>query len=326
MSKVLLTGAAGFVGSHIAEALSAAGYSVICAVKKTSNLKWLKRLPVKYEYGSLNDKNFLNRVVRDVDFIVHCAGIVRALDKEEYFKNNTVITADLCRAVIENNDSLKKFIFISSQAAMGPSSVERIRNVSDVPEPISDYGLSKIEAETQLKRILCGKIPYTVFRPAAVYGPRDKDIFIFFNLVHRHLRPVTVKKRFLQLIYVKDIARCVLSCFWNINTGNKTYYIADPSVYTWSDIGRIISLSSGVRSLPLPVPDFVFKTAGFVMERLSKITGKPAVLNKQKVSEILQNSWTADTVSAENALNIKFTCLEIASKITYNWYLENNWF
>jgi nucleoside-diphosphate-sugar epimerase len=322
MSKILLTGANGFVGSHITESLVEAKHKVICTIRQKSNLRWIKNLPLEYKYGDLNNKVFLEEVIKDVDFVIHCAGIVRAMYKEEYFKTNVENTKSLCESVLKNNPSLKKFIFISSQAAMGASQLGAVRKITDIPKPVSDYGLSKIEAEKELKKILEDKIPYTIFRPAGVYGPRDKDIFIFFSLVHRHLRPVTLKKRLLQLVYVKDIAKSVLSCLENTKTNNNTYYLANSSTYTWGDIGKIISLSVGVNAIPLPVPDFIFKLAGF----LSSITRKPVVLNKQKITEILQDAWVADTLPAENDLNIKFTNLEVASGITYNWYLKNNWF
>ncbi|MDR1087331.1 MAG: NAD-dependent epimerase/dehydratase family protein [Endomicrobium sp.] len=326
MSKILLTGANGFLGSHIAEALVEANHKVICAIRQTSNLEWIKDLPLEHKYCDLGNKKFLQEIVENVDAVIHCAGVVRAIYKEEYFKTNVENTKSLCESVLKSNPSLKKFIFISSQAAMGASQLGAVRKITDIPKPVSDYGLSKIEAEKELKKILEDKIPYTILRPASVYGPRDKDIFIFFSLVHRRLRPVTLKKRLLQLVYVKDIAKSVLSSLENTKTNNNTYYLANSSTYTWGDIGKIISLSVGVKAIALPVPDFIFKAAGFIMETLSSITRKPVVLNKQKIIEMLQDAWVADTLPAENDLSIKFTSLEVASEITYNWYLKNNWF
>ncbi|MCA6072903.1 MAG: NAD-dependent epimerase/dehydratase family protein [Endomicrobium sp.] len=326
MLKVLVTGANGFVGSHVVEALLEENHRVICAVRETSNLKWIKNLPLEYRYGNLNDKNFLETAVQDVDGVVHCAGVVRAMTKDEYFRANVDNSKHLCEAIIKNNPYLKKFVFISSQAAMGPAGVDGTKKISDKANPVSDYGLSKITAEVEIKKTLSGKVPYTILRPAAIYGPRDKDIFIFFNLVHKHLRPLTLTKRFLHLVYVKDVAKTVLACLENKKSDNNTYYLANSNAYTWSDIGSIIASSVGIKTIPFPIPDFVFKIAGLIAETISSITKKPAVLNGQKITEMLQKYWTADTKPAENDLNLKFTSLEVASKITYNWYLENKFF
>ncbi|MCL2485674.1 MAG: NAD-dependent epimerase/dehydratase family protein [Endomicrobia bacterium] len=324
--RVLLTGANGFVGSHIAEALVAANYQVTCIVRKTSDLKWLKGLSVSYIYGDLNDQNFLESAVKDIDSVIHCAGVVRAMNKEGYFKSNVENTGKLCKAVLKSNPALKKFIFISSQAAMGPSDSGNVRKVSDKENPVSDYGLSKLEAEKELKNLLNGKFPFTILRPAAVYGPRDKDIFIFFNLVHKHLRPVTIEKRQLQLVYVKDVAEAAVLSLENSKTDNNTYYLADETPYTWSDVSRIIANTMGRKTIPLLLPDFVFKLAGVIAQSVSYLAKKPAVLNKQKIAEMLQERWTADNSLAKKDLPIEFAKLEIASKITYNWYLYNKYF
>jgi nucleoside-diphosphate-sugar epimerase len=325
MLKVLVTGANGFVGSHIAETLLEENYHVICAVRGTSNLKWIKNLSLEYRYGSLSDKKFLDTVVKDVDVIVHCAGVVRAMTKDEYFRANAENTKNLCEAILKNNPNLKKFVFISSQAAMGPA-VDGVKKITDDVNPVSDYGLSKVAAEAEIKKTLLNKIPYTILRPAAVYGPRDKDIFIFFNLVHKHIRPLTLTKRFLQLVYVKDVAKAVVSCLENKKSDNNVYYLANSQIHTWADIGRRIASSVGIKTIPVPVPDFIFKISGFFCEIFSRITKKPAVLNNQKITELLQKYWTADNKPAKKDLNIEFTSLDVASKITYNWYLRNKFF
>ncbi|MDR3071554.1 MAG: NAD-dependent epimerase/dehydratase family protein [Endomicrobium sp.] len=323
---VLVTGANGFVGSHIVETLLEEKHRVLCVIRKTSNLKWIKNLPLDYICGDLNNKSFLETNIKNVDVVVHCAGIVRAMDREKYFETNVGHTKTLCEVILKNNCNLKKFIFISSQAAMGPSKSDCARRITDRENPVSDYGLSKLAAELEIRKILQGKVPYTILRPACVYGPRDKDIFIFFNLVHKHIRPVTIRERLLQLVYVKDVAKAVVACLENEKSNNNIYYLADSIAYTWADIGKTISSSVGVNTIQLPVPDFVFRLAATVSEIFSYVKKKPVVLNKQKVAEMLQKYWIADTQPAEIDLNIKFTCLEVASKITYNWYLENGFF
>jgi nucleoside-diphosphate-sugar epimerase len=326
MLKILVTGANGFVGSHIVEALLQEKHKVVCLVRKTSNLKWIKDLPLKYLYDNLNDKKFLSTVVKDFDVIVHCAGIVRATSKEEYFKVNVENTKTLCNAILENSSTIKKFIFISSQAAQGCSCLGSLRKVTDKENPVSDYGRSKLGAEIEIKHMLEGKVPYTIFRPAAIYGARDKDIFIFFNLVNKHLRPVTLKKRLFQLVYVKDVANAIVKSLENKKSNNNTYYLANSRQYTWDDIGKVISNSVGIKTIPIIVPDFIFYLVGFISKMLSYITKKSLVLNEQKINEMLCDNWSCDTKPVEKDLNMSFTSLEVASKITYNWYLENSFF
>jgi nucleoside-diphosphate-sugar epimerase len=326
MLKVLVTGANGFIGSHIVEALLKENYYITCIVRKTSNLKWIKNLPVEYKYGDLDDKDFLEASIKNIDIVIHCAGIVRAISKDIFMKVNVENTKNLCKSILKNNPKLKKFIFISSQAAIGPIRLNSIQKTVDKENPISDYGLSKLIAEFELKKIFYKKIPYTILRPSCVYGPSDKDIFIFFNLLNKHLRPTTITKRLLQLVYVKDVAKAVMMCLSNKKSDNNTYYLANSTIYTWSEIGKVISSSVNVKTIPLIVPDFIFRFIGLIAEIFSYITKKPVVLNKQKIIEILQKYWISDTKPIKDDLNIEFIHLEIASKITYNWYLKEGLF
>lgn len=325
MLKVLVTGANGFVGSHIVEALLEAKHYVICSLRETANLKWIRDLSLNCKYGNLSDKNFLEKIVKGVDVIIHCAAVLRATTKDEYFKTNVEITKNLCETILRVNPRLKKIVFISSQAAMGPSVSDGFRKLTDEEAPISDYGLSKLVAEREIKKKLYGKVLYTILRPAAVYGPRDKDMFVFFKLVHKHLRPVTLMKRLLQLVYVKDVANSVVDCLKNEKTNNNCYYLADTVAYTWSDVGKIISFSANVKTVPVLIPDFIFKFVGITMEILSYFTRRPALLNRQKINEMLEY-WIADTEPSKRDLNVSFTSLKAGSKITYNWYLNNRFF
>ncbi|MDR0401707.1 MAG: NAD(P)-dependent oxidoreductase, partial [Endomicrobium sp.] len=276
MLKILVTGANGFVGSHIVDELYKNKHHILCPLRKTANLKWISNLPVNFIYGDLNDDSFLKKIIVNIDIIVHCAGSVRAITKNEYFSVNVGITKKICETILKMNyHKLKKIIFISSQAAMGPSiSFNSIRKATDIESPISDYGLSKLLAEHEIKKKLYGKIPYTILRPAAIYGPRDSDIFIFFKLINKHLKLVTFTKKMLQLVYVKDVVNSVDDCIQNKKTDNNCYYIANSAMYSWGDVGRIISTSVNLKTIPIVIPDFVFKFIGMTSEFLSLFTKK----------------------------------------------------
>lgn len=323
--KILLTGANGFVGSHIVEELVLNNYDVTCIVRKNSNLKWIENQPIQLKYGSLEDKQFLQEVISDVDIVIHCAGVVRALEWDTYNEVNVIGTRKIIESVLENNRNLKKFIFISSQAAMGPSSDEKMRQLNDEENPVSDYGRSKLLAEKEIKK-LEGKIPYTIFRPSAVYGPRDKDIFSFFSMVNKHLTPKTVNKHFIQLVFVKDIAKVILKSINIQNTNNKTYYLSDGKTYTWKDVADIISRANSIKTITVPIFDFVFRIVGNIYEIIGNILKKPQVLNKQKITEMLQTSWTCDNSEVCKDMDFEFENLENGAKITYNWYSTNKWF
>jgi len=323
--KVLLTGATGFVGSHIVEELISKNHNVIATIRKSSNLKWIKNQPIQFEYCSLDDEQQLSNVVSKVDVIVHCAGVVRAINWDGYYKTNVLGTQKLVNVAIANKNNIKKFIYISSQAAMGPSNTEVPKQLSEKENPVSNYGKSKLLAEQKVKK-LEGIIPYTIIRPASVYGPRDKDIFIFFNLVKHHLKPKTYTKRFIQLVFVKDIAKVISLSLNNSNTNNKIYYLCDGNIYSWKDVATTIAKANNIKTIPIMLFNFIFKSVASVYEIVAKITKKPQVLSKEKIVEMMQTYWTADNTDVIKDIGFKFEKLENGAKITYNWYLNNKWF
>jgi nucleoside-diphosphate-sugar epimerase len=180
-------------------------------------------------------------------------------------------------------------------------------------------------AETEVKT-LTGKVPYTILRPAAVYGPRDKDIFTFFSMVTKHIQPKTYSKHLIQLVFVKDIAKLITVILNNSNTNNKTYYLSDGQIYSWQDVAEAISKAANIKTFPVPIFDFIFKVVGNIYEIIGNITNKPQVLNKQKIIEMLQTYWIADNSQILRDVNFEFEKLENGAKITYNWYLENKYF
>ena len=323
--RVLLTGATGFVGSHIVEELISKNHSVITTIRKSSNLKWIKDYPVQFEYCSLNDEENLSKLISSVDVVIHCAGVVRALNWDGYYNTNVIGTQKIVQAALKSKNNIKKFVYISSQAAMGPSITEQPKLLTEKENPVSFYGKSKLLAEQEVKK-LDGQIPYTIIRPASVYGPRDKDIFIFFNLVKHHLKPNTYSKRFIQLVFVKDIAKVISVVINNENTNNKTYYLCDGNIYTWKDVATTIAKANNIKTIPVILFDFIFKTVACFYEFIAKITKKPQVLSKEKIVEMLQVYWTADNSNIIKDTGFEFEKLENGAKITYNWYLDNKYF
>lgn len=323
--RILLTGATGFVGSHIVENFVFNKHCVIALVRKTSDLKWIKKYPVKFEQCSLNDEEKLSEIVSKVDIIVHCAGVVRALNWDSYYNTNVLGTKNLVQAAIKNKNNIKKFIYISSQAAMGPSDNEIPKSLTEKENPVSNYGKSKLLAEQEIKK-LNDIIPYTIIRPASVYGPRDKDIFIFFNLVNHHLELNTYNKHLIQLVFVKDIAKVISISLNNENTNNKTYYLCDGNIYSWKDVAATIAKSNNIKTISFVLFDFIFKIVAFFYEMIAKITKKPQVLSKEKIVEMLQTYWTANNSDIIKDTGFEFEKLENGAKKTYNWYLENKYF
>ena len=167
--KVLITGASGFLGKHIVRRLYDEGYEVLAMVRKSSNVDGIEG-KAKFVYGDLERIEELKGEVRDIDYIIHSAAVVKALSSQDYYKYNFEPTVDLAQLALDL-PNLKRFVFISSQAAGRPSRMPISEEIKSTP--VTSYGKSKLKAEQYLSKI--DELPWTVLRPAAVYGPGDKE-------------------------------------------------------------------------------------------------------------------------------------------------------
>ena len=193
--RVLVTGASGFLGSHIAEQLSKEGHTVRALVRKSSNRRFLETLPgVEFAEGSVEDAAKVDLAAKGVDAIVHSAGLVKARNKDEFHATNVVGTTNLLAAGKAQGKKLKRFVFVSSLAAVGPSPDGRPVDGEREPNPVTHYGRSKLEAERAV-RAAKGELPVTVIRPPLIYGPRDNESFAFFQSIPAACSPCSATAR-----------------------------------------------------------------------------------------------------------------------------------
>lgn len=324
--RALVTGANGFVGSHLVEGLLKRGYQVRCLVRKTSNLRWLSGLEVEYVHGDIIDKDSLKRVFGDVDLVFHSAGLTKAKSREEYFRANAEGTRNLEETCLEENSRLRRLVYISSQAAVGPGSDEQPLNETAPCRPVTDYGESKLEGEKIVLRH-AAQLPITVIRPPAVYGPRDTDVLGFFKVASKGFRISFGRgESFLSLVYVKDLVEGTIRAGENPKSLGQTYFIADDKVYSWKEAFNIMAKVMNKRSIPLKIPRSVVFFLAFISESFSKLSGKPVAFNVQKAKEITQKCWGLDVSKAKAELGFspKYD-LERGARETVRWYKEQGW-
>src|SRR5512135_892564 len=239
--KALVTGGTGFIGSHLTEALIRKGVQVRCLLRRTSDLKWLKGLPIEFAHGDCTNKTSLEKAVKGVDWVFHLAGVTKAIKAETYFEVNSLGTENLIHACLENNPRLQKFIYISSQAAAGPSRNGCNKKESDPCEPVSFYGRSKRVGEEWVLTH-AHELPVLILRPSAVYGPRGKDIFAFFKCLSKRIKPCLIgPDQHLSLGYVQDIVQGNLLAVETQTKNGDIFFLADGKYYMMEEIGDIVS-------------------------------------------------------------------------------------
>lgn len=324
--KALVTGGTGFIGSHLTEALIAKGVHVRCLLRKTSNLKWLTGLPIEFVHGDCNDENSLEKAVRGVDWVFHLAGVTKAIKEETYFEVNGLGTENLIRACLENNPLLQKFIYVSSQAAAGPSRNGFNKKESDPCEPVSFYGRSKRAGEEWVLTH-AHQLPVLILRPSVVYGPRDKDVFAFFKCLSRRIQPCPVgPDQHLSLCYVKDIVRGILLAAETQTKSGEIFFLSDGKDYRMEEIGDIIAQAMGITAFRIRVPRKMIWGIACLSEYFSKFSGRPSLLNKDKAEEMIQKDWVCDVTKAKTLLGFEpGVPLSEGARLTFEWYKKEKW-
>jgi dihydroflavonol-4-reductase len=324
--NVLLTGATGFIGSHVAEILLKKGYRVRCLVRDTSNLRWLSSLEVDLTYCGFDASESLHDAVSDADIVIHSAGVVAAKNRDGFFRGNLDATVNLLEAVAARNDRLTRFMHVSSLTVSGPGRNEHPITETMPPKPITTYGESKLAAEREVLA-RADKLPVTIVRPAAVYGPRDTATLSFFQSVSRGIVPLIgfTPKR-VSLLHVYDLARGIVDAALSDATLGKTYNLGSEEAYTWQHIGAVAARVIGRKTLSIRIPEFIVMGIAGASGIASKFRNTPSILNYEKGKDITADNWTCSIEAAQRDFGFsQEISLEEGIRITVEWYRRHGW-
>ena len=258
--------------------------------------------------------------------VYHVAGVTKAKTKEGYYSGNHLATSRILEAVVSANPSIRRFVHVSSQAAVGPSFDGAPVDESTPFHPITTYGKSKMEAEKECLKLI-GSLPITIVRPPAVYGPRDKDIFEFFSAMNRGLQPmIGFNNKMVSLIHVTDLVEGIILAGEHPQAAGQTYFISSERFYNWKEVGLITAGILGKRAIRMRIPEFgVYTIAGF-SELFGLVTRKPVLLNFEKARDIVQDCWTCSVQKAKSELGFKESMsLEDGIRDSIAWYRQQGW-
>ena len=325
--RILLTGANGFIGSHLLEGLLGQGFDVAVLLRPTSDTQFIDPLlpRVDVRYGDLDSPDALRQAARAAEIVIHCAAKTKAMRKAEYRAVNAEGTRNLLEACSDSAGSVRQLIFLSSLAASGPGSVECPATEDAEPRPVSAYGRSKLLAEQYIHEF--SRVPYTIMRPAAVYGPRDRDLFVAFRATRNGLMPMLKGGRQpFSNLYVGDLVRAVLGAIDRPACLGGTYHLAHPVPCTHREMAAKVAEAMERRPLRVYVPGWVLYPVCFVRGLIARITSRPGVLNLEKIPELTAPGWVCSTARAARDLDfVAPTELEDGVRQTLAWYETNGW-
>lgn len=279
--RVLVTGANGFVGTHLSRMLLEHGCSVRGAVR---SLKGLERLDSSVEghvVGAIDAKTNWGKVLEGVDVVVHLAARVHVLHDmasdplEAYREVNVCGTQRLLEASVEAG--VRRFVFMSSVKAVGESTPNgHVYTESDACNPEDDYGRSKAEAEQiVLEFATNGEIEGVILRPPMVYGPGVKANFLRLMQVVKAGVPLPLKnvnnKR--SMVYVNNLADAVRVCIEHPDASGQVFFVADDESLATSELVRELAqaMNKPARLIPFPVP---------IMRGMARLIGKTGEIDR----------------------------------------------
>lgn len=325
MRMVLVTGASGFVGMHVVEALSRGGLNVRCLVRPTSRVEYIRHCNPELVEGDVLKPESLPPALEGVEGVVHCAGLTKARRMNDLYRVNRDGAENLYRACAAAGTRFKAIVHIGSQAALGPARPGGMTTESQTPAPVSTYGRSKLEGQRVAESFM-PSLPVTVLLPSSVYGPADRDFLSAFRLAKRGIVTRIGRQTPMSFVYAEDLAEAVVLCLSNRRARGKTFLVDDGGVHTMERMGRTIAEVMGrdIFTVPVPLP-FALLVAR-IAELQSAVRGKATILNREKVREYARASWVCSSRRIRDDLGFSPACnLRAGVKRTIEWYRKHGW-
>jgi nucleoside-diphosphate-sugar epimerase len=303
--KALITGATGFIGSHLLENLVEKKWDITCLVRPQSQTGKIEKMPVRILRGRLDNRDVLENAVKGQDYVFHLAARIRSAPPEVYDRANHRLTRDLAETCLHKNPGVKRFTYISSISVAGPTPPGQHFDETFPPNPASEYGRTKLKGELALKDIW-NKLPATIIRPPNVYGARQQESEILIRLVRKRIVPLLREEgKSTSLIYIKDLIRGILLATESPKAQSQTFYMTDGEGYSWRTI--ILTLKKIVlgHSFYLPIPEKAIYSLAWFADILRAAGFKKLYFGRRVWNAMAKSRWLFSSSKAEKELGFR---------------------
>ena len=324
--KILLTGATGFLGSHVAEELSRRGHEISALARNPDKQVLPRSMPIHWIRGALADIPRLEREIAGVEGVIHIAGITKALAKRDFLRTNAGGTKTLVQAVARLPAAPRFFLYVSSVAVHHvPSQGGRFDLPTEECRPLTDYGLSKWEGEKALAA-LPKQTRSIILRPPPLYGPRDSEFLRFFQSAGYGFLPLWGRgDNRISMCYVVDAARAVADLAEKRPADFSPFCVDDGAEHSWRSLVKTLGDASGKKLRALPVPPFLFYASAALSQSWARIMNRPTIFTIDKLKEMRRENWVCGHRKLSEATGWKpAVTLEEGFRRTWEYYREKN--
>jgi nucleoside-diphosphate-sugar epimerase len=358
----LVTGASGFIGSHLCEVLRERGHDVRAMVRASSRLDKLESAaagkPFVLAHAGLDDIAAMAAAMADVDVVYHVAGTTAAFDRRGFDRANVEGVGNLFAAIARARElgrGPRRVVHVSSLMAAGPSHSRNPRREHHRHEPgFTDYGDSKLDGEAvAVAAARAGGIELVIVRPPLVYGPRDEDVLL---MIKSAAKGVVAQPGFqptwMSAIHGRDLAIGIALAgergrpipaepqddhvhaggggdprvpgAVDDARGTGIYYLSDGGRTTIAEFGQLAAAAVGRRALTIPLPAFAVRSVGALNQRIGRLRGEVPALTLDKARGSLSSGWWCDDARARAEIGWTPSFpLERGLEDTVRWLREN---
>jgi len=302
--RVLVTGASGLVGSHLAELLNQSGEAKIrLLARPTSNLRWVEGIDYEKRIGDvIQPPAELLPAVEGVETVYHVAGCTKSLRDRTFFEVNAQGTENLLLACATLRTPPRRFVLVSSAGAAGPSQTDDPLTEDVPPRPLTAYGRSKLAAEKIAKKYM-DRLSIAVLRPGAIYGPRDYELLPAFKAVKSGLAArLGVSHRRFNMCHVRDVAKAVMLAGSVEAAGSEIFLVGGQNTDQMELVKAIARAMNNKRVWSPPIPKFLIYFAALLSSGVGQITRKPRIFTWENAPRLLAKNWTMDISKARKIL------------------------
>lgn len=302
--KTLVTGATGFIGYALVARLIRGGDDVRCLVRDV-NTRSLPAADVERVAGDVRDPEAMRRAVQGVQRIYHLAGAKNPWHVGDYADINHTGTVNLFEAAAQAGSTIDRFVFVSSQAAAGPSSNRAPMRESDACHPLTAYGRSKRDAERFLIANRAA-MPIRIARPTLVYGPRSEEVRLIFRLLRmRCFPPARGPQQQFNAIDIDDCVEGILAVAEAETASGETYFLTDGISHTWSEVAAATYAALGRAPWLLPLPWRMAPLGAATARAACRLVRLPYELIDDKLAQLREPAWLCDPSKACDELGFR---------------------
>jgi dihydroflavonol-4-reductase len=317
-----VTGASGFIGSHLVRALKTGGWDVRAFVHRTP----LSEIPgVASVIGDIQDSGALETAMAGANVVFHLAAAVGSVVTDPHMFREVNVGGTEAVLAAARRAGVRRVVHFSSVGVLGAVKPGDTAGEDYPPTPRTLYDQSKFEAEVAARRAAADGLNVVIIRPGWVYGPGDRRTFKFIRAVCcRKFALIAGTSGRQTPVFIEDLVVGTLLVAEKGHSG-AIYHLAGDEILTAEEMARIVAAVYGVAGPRLKLPRGLVLAAAFILEKTFGLVKKETPLNRGKLAFFLDPKAMSSARAKSELGYAPATDFRTGATLAIAWYRENGW-